>query len=59
MKFINEGPIFFLYIISICFFTDIGGYVFGKLLEVKNYQKLVLIKQYQVQLVHLYCQLFH
>ena len=25
-----EGPIFFLYIISICFFTDIGGYIFGK-----------------------------
>ena len=25
-----------------------------KLLEVKNYQKLVLIKQYQVLLVHLY-----
>ena len=25
-----EGPIFFFYIISICFFSDIGGYVFGK-----------------------------
>ena len=25
-----ESPIFFFYIISICFFTDIGGYVFGK-----------------------------
>ena len=27
----SEGPIFFLFIVSICFFTDIGGYVFGKL----------------------------
>ena len=26
----TESPIFFLYIICICFFTDIGGYVFGK-----------------------------
>ena len=26
----SEGAVFFLYIISICFFTDIGGYVFGK-----------------------------
>ena len=25
-----ESPIFFLYIICICIFTDIGGYVFGK-----------------------------
>ena len=27
-----EGSIFFLYIISICFFTDIGGYAFGKII---------------------------
>ena len=27
----TEGQFFFLYILSICFFTDIGGYVFGKL----------------------------
>jgi phosphatidate cytidylyltransferase len=27
-KFLS--PIFFLYVISICFFTDIGGYIFGK-----------------------------
>ena len=27
-----EGPFFFLYIISICFFTDIGGYMFGKII---------------------------
>ena len=26
----TQGSFFFLYIISICFFTDIGGYVFGK-----------------------------
>ena len=30
--FIFEGPLFFLYILSICFFTDIGGYVFGKII---------------------------
>ena len=28
----SESPIFFLYIISICFFTDIGGYIFGKII---------------------------
>ena len=28
----SESPIFFLYVISICFFTDIGGYVFGKVI---------------------------
>ena len=27
-----ESPIFFLYIICICIFTDIGGYVFGKII---------------------------
>ena len=26
----SESPTFFLYIISICFFTDIGGYIIGK-----------------------------
>ena len=26
----SESPVFFIYVISICFFTDIGGYVFGK-----------------------------
>ena len=31
-----EGSIFFLYIISICFFTDIGGYVFGKIIGGKK-----------------------
>ena len=36
----SEGPFFFLYIISICFFTDIGGYVFGKLIGGKKLSKI-------------------
>jgi phosphatidate cytidylyltransferase len=36
----SEGPIFFLYIISICFSTDIGGYVFGKLIGGKKLSKI-------------------
>jgi phosphatidate cytidylyltransferase len=36
----SEGPIFFFYIISICFFTDIGGYVFGKLIGGKKLSKI-------------------
>ena len=36
----SEGPIFFLYVISICFFTDIGGYVFGKLIGGKKLSKI-------------------
>jgi phosphatidate cytidylyltransferase len=36
----SEGSIFFLYIISICFFTDIGGYVFGKLIGGKKLSKI-------------------
>ena len=55
----SESEVFFFYIVSICFFTDIGGYVFGKILGGKNYQKLVRIKQYQALLVHSYRQLFH
>jgi len=35
-----EGSIFFLYIISICFLTDIGGYVFGKLIGGKKLSKI-------------------
>ena len=35
-----EGPIFFLYVISICFFTDIGGYVFGKIIGGKKLSKI-------------------
>ena len=30
-----EGPTFFLYVVSICIFTDIGGYVFGKIIGQK------------------------
>ena len=36
----SEGPVFFLYIISICFFTDIGGYTFGKILGGKKLSKI-------------------
>jgi phosphatidate cytidylyltransferase len=28
----SEGPFFFLFLISVCFFTDIGGYVCGKII---------------------------
>ena len=35
-----EGPIFFLYLISICFFTDIGGYAFGKIIGGKKLSKI-------------------
>jgi len=36
----SEGPIFFLYLISICFLTDIGGYVFGKIIGGKKLSKI-------------------
>ncbi len=36
----SEGPVFFLYIISICFFTDIGGYVVGKIIGGKKLSKI-------------------
>ena len=36
----NQSPIFFLYVISICFFTDIGGYVFGKTIGGKKLSKI-------------------
>ena len=36
----SESPIFFLYIISICFFTDTGGYVFGKIIGGKKLSKI-------------------
>ena len=36
----SEGPLFFLYVISICFFTDIGGYVFGKIIGGKKLSKI-------------------
>jgi len=36
----SEGAVFFLYIISICFFTDIGGYVVGKTVGGKKLSKI-------------------
>ncbi len=35
-----QGPIFFLYLVSICFFTDIGGYVLGKTIGGKKLSKI-------------------
>ena len=35
-----QGSIFFMYVISICFFTDIGGYVFGKSIGGKKLTKI-------------------
>ena len=35
-----QGPIIFLYVVSICFFTDIGGYVFGKIIGGKKLSKV-------------------
>ena len=36
----SKSSIFFLYVISICFFTDIGGYVFGKIIGGKKLSKI-------------------
>ena len=36
----SESSVFFLYVISICFFTDIGGYVVGKILGGKKLSKI-------------------
>ena len=36
----HESPTFFLYVISICFFTDIGGYVVGKFIGGKKLSKI-------------------
>ena len=36
----SESPIFFLYVISICFFTDTGGYIFGKIIGGKKLSKI-------------------
>jgi phosphatidate cytidylyltransferase len=36
----SKSPIFFIYVISICFFTDIGGYVFGKIIGGKKLSKI-------------------
>ena len=38
--FRSESPIFFLYLISICIFTDIGGYAFGKIIGGKKLSKI-------------------
>ncbi len=35
-----KGPTFFLFIISICISTDIGGYVFGKIIGGKKLTKI-------------------
>ena len=34
--YLKESPIFFLYLIFICFFTDIGGYIFGNVIGGKK-----------------------
>ena len=34
------NPIFFLYVVSICVFTDIGGYTFGKIIGGKKLTKI-------------------
>ena len=36
----SESPVFFLFIISICFFTDIGGYFFGKVFGGRKLSKI-------------------
>jgi phosphatidate cytidylyltransferase len=36
----NEGSIFFLYLMCLCIFTDIGGYVFGKVIGGKKLSKI-------------------
>jgi phosphatidate cytidylyltransferase len=36
----TKGSFFFLYVISICFFTDIGGYFFGKIIGGKKLSKI-------------------
>ena len=36
----SEGSFFFFYVISICFFTDIGGYIFGKIIGGKKLSKI-------------------
>ena len=36
----TEGPEFFLFLISICFFTDIGGFIIGKIIGGKKLSKI-------------------
>tara|TARA_B110000008_G_C16931544_1_gene548899 strand:+ start:120 stop:797 length:678 start_codon:yes stop_codon:yes gene_type:complete len=35
-----QSSVFFLYLISICFFSDIGGYIFGKTIGGKKLSKI-------------------
>ena len=36
----NEGIIFFIFILSICIFSDVGGYIFGKSIGGKKLTKI-------------------
>ena len=36
----SESAVFFFYVISICFFTDIGGYAFGKIIGGRKLSKI-------------------
>ena len=36
----SENAVFFFYVISICFFTDIGGYAFGKIIGGRKLTKI-------------------
>ena len=36
----SGSPVFFLFILSICFFSDVGGYVIGKLIGGKKLTKI-------------------
>jgi len=38
--YLIQTPIFFLYLIFICFFTDIGGYIFGKIIGGKKLTRI-------------------
>ena len=40
----NEGSIFFLYLMCLCIFTDIGGYVFGQVIVGKKLSKMSPLK---------------
>ena len=35
-----NGAVFFIYLLSICFFTDIGGYIFGNIIGGKKLSKI-------------------
>jgi len=43
---LSDGPIFFLYLLLICIFTDIGGYIFGKLIGGKKITSISPNKTY-------------